>query len=275
MELYIGLAILTMLFMQSSLIGGLVTGFRGERGGSRDALKIFSGIMGGGGQFGTGIDRRIDEALNRIVLEGQAGGFSENLAKAIGRPFGQAGQQNLAGVDQNIGQLNQIAGGIRGQVQGSALASTRGAQLQAIQAARLGGGGRGGLAFGGGAAQLAARAGQQAGTQQSAALSQALLQGTQLQGGLLAQAGQLGLGAAQGRLGIAQGLSGAALARAQLTERSKARLDQFQMARIQAIAGVGTSIFGQGLQGTAQRESNIANNSGISIGLPGGVGIGL
>lgn len=269
MELYIGLTVLVYLFLRSNLIGGLVGGIMGQggSGGAVDAGKAFQGIRGGGGLFGPyGTDTLFQQALDRIVREGLQG---NPFSAGISDPFSAAGQGNLAGVDANIGRLNQLAGGIRGDVMGSALASTRGSQIQALQAARMAGGGRGGLAFGGGASALAARAGQQAGTQQSAALAQALLSGSQLQGALLGSAGQLGLGAAQGRLGIAQGLSQANAARAQLHERPGARLDEFQLAQLQNIYGLGSSLFGQGLVGNAQRRAGIVGGSGLKLGPVG------
>jgi len=63
---------------------------------------------------------------------------------------------------------------LRGEILGTASAGVLGGQVAGIEQARLAGGGRGGLAFGGGTTRLAAAGGRAASAGQSSAMFQAL-----------------------------------------------------------------------------------------------------
>ena len=92
-------------------------------------------------------------------------------------PFFGTADSQFAGAAGAIGGIGGDLSGLAGQLQTSALASTAGASSAAAQQARVAAGGRGGLAFGGGAGQIASRAATNAAVGQSAALAQALVTG--------------------------------------------------------------------------------------------------
>ena len=87
-------------------------------------------------------------------------------------PFFGTADSQFAGAAGAIGGIGGDLSGLAGQLQTSALASTAGASSAAAQQARVAAGGRGGLAFGGGAGQIASRAATNAAVGQSAALAQ-------------------------------------------------------------------------------------------------------
>jgi len=137
----------------------------------------------------------------------QTGATQSDLDRVLTPLYAQQGR---------LGQAQGLLSGLSGDLQRSALGSTSGAGIAAANAARLSGSGR----FGGGgnAALLASRGAAQAAGGQSAALSQALVQGrvadAQFQSGILQQRGgvsnaiasllqtQAGLKEERGRLGI-------------------------------------------------------------------------
>lgn len=149
-----------------------------------------------------GIESMVDQFKNPFT-----GRITEGLEEAQGQVRGLRGQFDSIGDD----------------LRSSALARTQGSQVAALNAARLSSG-RGGLAFGGGARNVATRAAREAATQQSGSLAQALLQGRQMKtqfnlqqasletniGSLLAQSRSRQAGLAESnfnrRLGVRQNL---------------------------------------------------------------------
>jgi hypothetical protein len=188
-------------------------------------------------------------------------------------PFLESISQSLIGAQ---GQAQSLRGGLDqlpGLLKSSALASTQGAQVAAVQAARGAGAGRGGLAFGGGAGAIAARAAQQAASGQSAALAQALFQGEQAKAGFnLQQAGLEG--------GIAQSLAQARGMQAGIFEQRQGaqagaitNLQQLLMAQAGLLQSgrpsspSGLQKFGQAGAGFNQFASGLGNLMGSR---PGG-----
>jgi hypothetical protein len=104
----------------------------------------------------------------------------------------------------NFNKANALAAALQGDLKTSAILGTTGAQTAALNAARLAGGGGRGLALGGRGAELASRAATQAAVGQQSALTNALLQGRQLQVNTLLNTG----GARQALLAQYLGLSG-------------------------------------------------------------------
>jgi len=116
----------------------------------------------------------------------QFGFFNSALRGTFEDVFKRAG--NLGTIPE-FAQANALAAGLPGELKGGAITSTTGAQIAAVNAARLAGGGGRGLALGGAARELASRAATTAAVQQQSALTNALLQGRQLQIGTLLQTG--------------------------------------------------------------------------------------
>jgi len=137
----------------------------------------------------------------------QAGATADDLAAALSPLQGQMGR-----LDQSFGALR----GLTGSLVSSSLGSTAGASMAAVNAARMSGAGRYG--GGGNAAMMVSRGATEAAVGQSAALSQALVQGqlgeAQYQSGILQQRGataaalsqllqsQAGLKEERGKLGV-------------------------------------------------------------------------
>lgn len=137
----------------------------------------------------------------------QTGATEADLLKALGPLQGQMGK-----LDEAFGALR----GLTGNLVSSSLGSTAGASMAAVNAARMSGSGRYG--GGGNAAMMAMRGATEAAVGQSAALSQALVQGqlgeAQYQSGILQQRGataaalsqllqsQAGLKEERGKFGI-------------------------------------------------------------------------
>lgn len=154
--------------------------------------------------------------------------IQDQLTAARGR-YGQLGRESgatendllraLAPLQEQTGRLDQAFGALRGltgSLVSSSLGSTAGASMAAVNAARMSGSGRYG--GGGNAAMMAMRGATEAAVGQSAALSQALVQGqlgeAQYQSGILQQRGataaalsqllqsQAGLKEERGRMGV-------------------------------------------------------------------------
>ena len=168
-----------------------------------------------------GGSEQIDEAFSRYVRDQI--NASRTRFNRLGKTTG-ATEQQLTQAQQplrgQLGRLDSASGklsGLTGELTSSALGSTAGGAVSAANAARLSGDGR----FGGGgnAARVAARGATDAAVGQSAALSQALVQGrlgeANYESGLLQQRGgvsaalsqllqgQAGLREERGRLGVA------------------------------------------------------------------------
>ncbi len=222
-------------------------------GGTRDAFREFE-------KFTNSIQPLIDQRQSQLAGQG-LNSFIGDLRS----PFQNAIQQNEA-LGTQIQGLQGRADGISGLLRSSALSNTQGAQSDAIRAARLASGGRGGLGFGGGAGAIAARAAQGASSQQSAALSNALLQGEQFKLGFDQQA--LGLAQRNSQLGgqLAQGLTSAISGQASLEETFRAREDQLQNTNIQGRLGLAGAALGGGLKGRQQLAGRKTNFFGDILG---------
>lgn len=221
------------------LFGGGASG----SGGTRDAFNQFQKFTGS-------IQNFIDQRQSEIGAEGL-----NPFINKLQQPF-------LGAIDQNNALGTQIQGlqggadGISGLLRNSALSNTQGAQADAIRSARLASGGRGGGGFGGGAGAIASRAAQGASSQQSAALSNALLQGEQFKLGFEQQ--NLGLLQQNAQLGgqLAQGLTSAVSGQAALTETFRARQDALGNLGIQGRFGLAGAVVAPGLQGNQNRANN-------------------
>ena len=164
----------------------------------------------------------------------------ESLVSGFKNPFTDAISGSL---DEATKRVRGLRGGmdtIGADLRKSALGQTQGAQVAALNAARMSSG-RGGTAFGGGTGGMATRAAQQAASQQSAGLSQALLQGKQMKSGYdLQQAGM--------ESSLAQMMMGARTKQAGLAEAQFGRQFDTQrgfMEMMTSIAGVGADRKGQ------------------------------
>lgn len=148
--------------------------------------------------------------LDLITSEQYKSGGVQDLVSGFKNPFVDSISGSLEAATANIRSRRGAMDGIEGDVRNSALARTQGAQVAALNAARMTSG-RGGTAFGGGSKAIATRAAQQAASGQSAALAQALLQGRQMRTTYdLQQAGAEG--------SLAQAMANARKAQAQMSE---------------------------------------------------------
>lgn len=152
---------------------------------------------------------------------------------------------------------------IPGLLNESALADTTAARVGAVESARIAAGGRGGLAFGGGAGSIAARAGAVVAAGQGRDLTNAKL-----------QAAQIGLSSEQNVL--ASILNGASTRSslltqgAQISNLSDDRKQQLRLADLQAKAGLITGAGMTGLQGNAGIANRRAGLFGSIFGGGGG-----
>lgn len=145
--------------------------------------------------------------------------LEDQLQAARRNPFLQSTLRQVGGLPQTLlGQVQQFQRGALGDVRqlrsdlvSSALGSTLGGAVAGTQAARTASGGRG-LAFGGGATEIARRSASQAAVGQGAALAQALSGATQAGIGVRQAAAGMGvqglLGAGQLSANLAQALQG-------------------------------------------------------------------
>lgn len=167
------------------------------------------------------------------------------------KPLADA-EQALTEQRGRLAGLEEEAGRIPGVLTDIARRSTATSISDAVRAARAAGGGRGGLAFSGGAANMAARAAGGAVNARSSALSNALLQAqnykTQIAGL------QQGLVDTSARLGESKASLGMQLMqhRAGLEERSRERLDRYHLLGLEGILSLAGSALGGGLQGQAR-----------------------
>lgn len=157
--------------------------------------------------------------------------------------------------NQGVSGIREATQGLTSQLRGSALANTAGAQQSATSMARMAAGGRGGLAFGGGAGAIASRAGQEASVAQSSALAQAMLGAGQLR--LQAEQGIAGLGQQymQNRMGLASSMSEARMRQAALFGQDIDRRMSMDLAQ----ANARLSLAGAGLSGGLQGEQAAGN----------------
>lgn len=192
--------------------------------------------------------QKAQEAFNlTALLRGRMRGDLDTLLEGLRGSPGYGGLEQFRGdigayKAQGLAATDQL----RQSLIGGALGTSSGAQVAAAQAARSAAGGRGGLAFGGGAGALAGLAGQQAATQQSGLLSQALGQATQARLGVLGQT--LGAQGEATKLGL--GLSGL---EAGLANNYLGQQGGFMAQIIAAMLG-----------GEVQRNNNLLSNGGFS-----------
>ena len=149
-------------------------------------------------------------------------------------PFTSAIASSLDSATQRVKGMRGQFDNIGAQLTASSLASTQGAQVAALNAARISSG-RGGTAFGGGGAALAGRAAQGAASQQGASLAQALLQGTQLKGQFdLQQAGM--------EMKMANAMSTARARQAQIAESDVSRKTAAVVDFSEMFSGLGGNV---------------------------------
>lgn len=146
--------ILRSSFIHKKIIGigqGFIDSARGKTASSRAANRAFPDFL----------------RFRNELLTG-AGGFQEQLSGMRNDFLLLEAQQNL--FVKAPGIINKLEGDLRT----GALASTAGGSIAALESARVAAGGRGGLAFGGGAAGIAAAGARASAPQQAAALAAAL-----------------------------------------------------------------------------------------------------
>ena len=154
-------------------------------GGKRGKWGTDVGFMQRFGQF-----RRKDRVIP--TMEETIRGFGE-MQQAF-QPHMQAALGSFETAESMVGRLGDVYKDLPGQLRRGALGQTTGAQVAGMQAARVAGGGRGGMAYGGGGAAMASRAATQGAVGQSAALAGALTQATGMQGQMAAQQAQMQTG---------------------------------------------------------------------------------
>lgn len=215
--------------------------------------------------FNIGKGDGITGQLSRIDkgVEGSEKAIRDAIASALN--LGNTGssqqdfQNTLAPLQDQIGRLDSAYGalnGLTGELKTSALASTSGAGIAAANAARLSGSGR--FGSGGNAALLAARGATDAAVGQSAALTNAMVQGrlatSNYQSNILQQRG--GISAALSQL--FQGQAGLKEERARLPIQLQTELANVLLGG----AGVHQGIATQKLAGNAQLGSSVMNLAG-------------
>lgn len=132
-------------------LGSAVSGYLGARESRKAAQRAKGDFM----------------EMRKALLTGE-GGFNDQLA-------GLRADPNIAAAQQAIMQESPaIARQSRNRLMQAGLASTTGAQVAALEAARAAGASRRGLAFGGGASAIAAQAARATAPQQTLAYAQAM-----------------------------------------------------------------------------------------------------
>lgn len=159
--------------MFGALLAGAGLGFVGDMLGRKQANKA--------------ANRAIGDFYNmRNQLIAGDGGFDEQLSGLKGNADATLARDML---------YNRAITTARQQpalLKRSALGSTLGGQVAALEAARAAGASRGGLAFGGGASAIGAQAARAVAPAQAAAMGQALVQGNQTLMGAYGAAANLG-----------------------------------------------------------------------------------
>lgn len=212
-------------------------------GGTADASKLYA-------QYGQDINNRISTYLDDINREG--------ANPAIADLLNLTGDINSAVATSNS-LLRSKADAIPGLLTDSALGSTATVRRGAVDAARIASGGRGGLAFGGGAGTIAARSAADAGLSQVSAMAQALLQGENI--GLSTEQNII-----QNTL-AGQGLIGQLKTTvAGLNEQKKQRADALRLAHIQSLTGMASGFGVTGLQGN---QAAASRRTGLFAGFLG------
>ena len=227
-------------FLNGALDSLTGTGSSGS-GGTRDAFEQYQKYIGD-----------INPVIQRYISQINADGLNPYANQLTDSFNGISGAISNAASGAN--RVRGLAAALPGQLRNSALASTSGAQQAAVNAARVASAGRGGLAFGGGAGAIAARAAQGAATQQGAALAQAMSGATQLQIGAEQAATGIQQNAVQQQLGLAGALSQARAQQAGLEEARRGRVDALMMADLQGRQGLAGSALYAGLIGNSQRQ---------------------
>jgi hypothetical protein len=226
-------------------------------GGSKDAYQEFL-------KYSTEIGAYADRYRSRLADEGV-----NPLVNQLGRSYNGLDAAIAQAGAGSASRLRQMGANIPTMLRSSALANTAGAQRSALMGARMAGGGRGGLAFGGGAGALAARAGQEASVMQSSALADSLLGGVQARMGAESQAFGVENATMAQRLGLAQAKEGATAQQAQLIEQFRSRQDAMDMAQVQGMFGLGGSALYAGLGGDQQRQGRKTGLAGALLGMGG------
>lgn len=228
---------------------GLLDSFKGflgigesGSGGSEDAFENFK-------KYAEYIGQQTDGYLQQLELRGY-----NQYANSLTHPFRGLDSAISQASARGASNLRGIAAALPGQLRQSALARTTNAQVSAVNAARVASGGRGGLAFGGGGAAIAARAGRDAGVQQSALLADSLAQANQARLGAEQAAVGLEQNALQQRLGLAGAMSQAMAQQGAMQDNWDSMVAQMQAGRAQSLYGLaGGALYG-GLSGDVARQ---------------------
>ena len=234
--------------------------------GFLDSVKSFLGV----GESGSGGSGDAFENFKRYAeyIGQNSAGYLDALRGRGYNPYTHTLETPFQGLDQAIqqstarttGRLRQLSGQLPQQLRNSALASTQGAQVGAVNAARIASGGRGGLAFGGGASAIAARAGRNAAVQQSAALANALTQSTQMQLGAEQAAGALEQQALGQRAGLAQAIARARGMQGQMMDQWDLAVAGHEQAQSRGLYGLAAGGLHGGLTGDRTRQERKSGN---------------
>lgn len=201
-------------------------------------------VLGGPGTTGADIGAKLGDLRGfRDEIFGGPGGFNEQLAAFQDDPDLRTARRAI--FDRSDATLDAL----RRDLISGALGQTSGGQIAALESARTAAGGRGGLAFGGGASRIAAAGARSVAPQQAAALGQALSQvgGLRLQAfqnqaafafNRRAQESQFRLAAISGLFSLG-GTSQASLTAAQTAQTSAA--SAFSSTALGGIFGLGSA----------------------------------
>lgn len=215
-------------------------------GGTRDATALIKQLL-----------PMLDEESKKYMDE-LANSPANPAAGDLRRLSDDIGTATSASVDE----MRRRSALIPGLLDDAALHDTTAARVGAVEGARIAAGGRGGLAFGGGAGSIAARAGATTAQGTAAALTNAKLQGAKI--GLDTEQNILGaiLGGANTRAGLlTQG--------ANLLNINEDRKQQLRLADLNAKAGL---ISGGGMTGLQGQQGIAGRRAGIFSSLFGGGG---
>lgn len=200
-----------------------------------------------------GAENAILQAIEESKALSQTGPGQAELNKVLNPLYAQ--RDTLGAEANRYSGLSEL---LRGLTTGSALGSTANAQISAVNAARMSGNGR--FGSGGYAAATARRGAVDAAVMQSAALADALLQGTLqgtsvdagYRGNMLAQQGQI----QQQIAGVEQGFMGLQEERTRMPIGYRAELANVLL----GVAGINQGIATQKMANSASQQTAFMNN---------------
>jgi hypothetical protein len=208
-----------------------------------DNIGSFFGIGGkntGGRKDASADYRKYSDELNNLI-SGYREGLANNKLNDFYSPLVGSIDEIKRRSKGIADSLRNRSGTLAARLQGAAEQGLATARVDAANLARIASGGRGGLAFGGGAGALATRAASGTGANVASTMANVLLQNEQI-------TNQNDLAAAQLEL---SGLGQATELQRYLYQQGIDREDRLNMAQLQALAGLSGQALGAGLQGEA------------------------